>query len=108
MHRARHAFPASDLLGAVDAGRADITLALGRDLGRFRDDEPGARALGIIEGVELGRHVAGAGAAPSERRHDDAVREPERSDVYGGEESWRGLGAVLHGEPILRERSGAV
>jgi hypothetical protein len=28
-----HAFPACDLLGAVDTRRADIALALGRDLG---------------------------------------------------------------------------
>src|SRR5215510_4760869 len=32
-----HAFPACDLLGAVDTRRADIALALGRDLGCFRD-----------------------------------------------------------------------
>src|SRR5262249_38873480 len=34
-----HAFPACDLLGAVDTRRADIALALGRDLGCFQDDE---------------------------------------------------------------------
>jgi hypothetical protein len=30
-----HAFPTCDLLGAVDTWRADIALALGRDLGCF-------------------------------------------------------------------------
>src|SRR5262245_49836690 len=42
-----HAFPACDLLGAVDTRRADIALALGRDLGCFRDDESGAGPLGV-------------------------------------------------------------
>ena len=35
LDRAGHAFPACDLLGAVDTRRADIALALGRDLGCF-------------------------------------------------------------------------
>src|SRR5262249_23782019 len=60
-----HAFPACDLLGAVDTRRADIALALGRDLGCFRDDESGAGPLGVIQRAQRGGHVAGARTASS-------------------------------------------
>src|SRR5215813_9291755 len=94
-----HAFPTCDLLGAVDTWRADIALALGRDLGCFRDDEPGAGPLGIIQGAQRSRHIAGAGAASSQGRHDNAVRQRERSNFDWGEEFPRApCGQVLHGE----------
>ena len=60
-----HAFPAFDLLLAVNAGRRDVALAIWRDLGRLCDDKAGTRALGVIERTELGRYVAGTGAAAS-------------------------------------------
>src|SRR5262249_50412602 len=102
MDSTSHAFPTCDLLGAVDAWRANIALALGRDLGCFRDDEPGAGPLGVIQGAQRSRHIAGAGAAASQRRHDNAVRKRERSYFDGGEEFPRALcGKLLHGA-ILR------
>src|SRR5262249_9232082 len=54
-----HAFPTCDLLGAVDTWRANIALALGRDLGCFRNDEPRAGSLGIIQSAQQGWHIAG-------------------------------------------------
>ena len=104
-----HALPASDLLGAVDAGCRDIALAFRRDLRRFGDDQPCACALSVIERVERGRHVAGAGAAPRQGRHDDAVGALQRSDLDRGEQVRPGLGgAVLHGKSPERQGEGAL
>src|SRR5262249_51264500 len=98
-----HAFPACDLLCAVDTRRADIALALGRDLGCFRDDESGAGPLGVIQRAQQGGHVAGARAASSQGRHDNTVRQRERSYFDGGEEIPRGLSReVLHEAILLR------
>src|SRR6516225_7576148 len=98
-----HAFPACDLLGAVDTRRADIALALGRDLGCFRDDESGAGPLGVIQRAQRGGHVAGARTTSSQGRHDNTVRQRERSYFDGGEEIPRGLsGEVLHEAILLR------
>src|SRR5262249_41228031 len=83
--------------------RADIALALGRDLGCFRDDESGAGPLGVIQRAQRGGHVAGARAASSQGRHDNTVRQRERSYFDGGEEIPRGLsGVVLHEAILLR------
>src|SRR5262249_24043850 len=102
MDRISHAFPTCDLLDGVDTWRADIALALGRDLGCFRDDEPGAGPLGVIQGTQRSRHIAGAGAASSQGRHDNAVRQRERSYLDGGEEFLRAIcGQVLHGAILL-------
>src|SRR5215831_1007741 len=98
-----HAFPACDLLGAVDTRRADIALALGRDLGCFRDDESGAGPLSVIQRAQRGGHVAGARAASGQGRHDNTVRQRERSYFDGDEEIPRGLsGEVLHEAILLR------
>src|SRR5262245_33197390 len=98
-----HAFPACDLLGAVDTRRADIALAFGRDLGCFRDDKSGAGPLGIIQRAQRGGHVAGVRAASGQGRHDNTVRQRERSYFDGGEEIPRGLsGEVLHETILLR------
>src|SRR5215469_5155860 len=101
-----HAFPACDLLGAVDTRRADIALALGRDLGCFRDDESGAGPLGVIQRAQRGGHVAGARPASSQGRQDYTVRQRVRSSFDGGEEIPRGVsGDVLSGPMLLsRER----
>src|SRR5215470_11385061 len=88
---------------AVDTRRADIALALGRDLGCFRDDESGAGPLGVIQRAQRGGHVAGARTASSQGRHDNTVRQRERSYFDGGEEIPRGLsGEVLHEAILLR------
>src|SRR5215467_4181179 len=102
MDSTSYAFPTCDLLGAVDAWRANIALALRRDLGCFRDDEPSAGPLGVIQGAQRSRHIAGAGAASSQGRHDNAVRQRERSYFDGGKEFPRALcGQVLHGAILL-------
>src|SRR5262249_24419373 len=98
-----YAFPACDLLGAVDTRRADIALALGGDLSCFRDDESGAGPLGVIQRAQRGGHVAGARTASSQGGHDNTVRQRERSYFDGGEEIPRGLsGEVLHVAILLR------
>src|SRR5262245_34039288 len=99
-----HAFPAFDLLGAVDTRRADIALALGRDLSCFRDDESGASPLGVIQRAQRGGHVAGARTASSQGRHDNTVRQRERSYFDGGEEIPRGFSGELLHEAILLRR----
>jgi hypothetical protein len=71
-----HTFPALDLLSAVNSRSRDVALTLWRDLGRFGNNEPGAGALGVIEGVQLRRHVAGTGTAARKRRHDKAIGKP--------------------------------
>src|SRR5215813_12033799 len=92
-----HAFPTCDLLGPVDTWRADIALAIGRDLGCFRYDEPSAGPLGVIQGAQRSRHIAGASAASSQGRHDNAIRQRERSNFDRGEEFPRALcDQVLH------------
>ena len=97
VYRLGHAFPAFDLLGAVNTGRGDIALPLWRDLRCFRNDQSRAGALGIIESVERMRDVSRPGAAPRQGRHDDAVPELQTSNADGTEEivSFSG-GAVLH------------
>src|SRR4051812_18588063 len=82
-------FPALDLLGRVDARRARIADGLGRNIGGFGDDQPAlAGALAVIGGVHRLGNVAGlAGAQPRERRHDDAMRERDRAEREGLEES---------------------
>src|SRR5436190_14058453 len=63
------AFPAGDLLVAVNARRARIADALRRYLRRFADDQSGAGALGIIGRIERPRRVAAAGPVAGHRRH---------------------------------------
>src|SRR5262249_19615362 len=57
----------------------------------FRNDEPGAGALGIVEGVQLVWHVLRPGAAARQRCHDDTVPEREWSYFDRAEE----IGAVI-------------
>jgi hypothetical protein len=73
MHGTGHLLPAGDLLGAVNAGRLRIALALGRDLGRLGNDCASAGALGVIAGIQVVRHIASGSAATGQRRHHDAI-----------------------------------
>src|SRR5262249_14799316 len=59
--------------------------------------------LGVIQRAQRGGHVAGARTASSQGRHDNTVRQRERSYFDGGEEIPRGLsGEVLHEAILLR------
>ncbi len=74
MHGIRHLAPAGDLLRTVDAGSPGITLAPRFDLRAFADHQAGARPLAIIQGHQVGRHIAGlCGALARQRRQHDAV-----------------------------------
>src|SRR5262249_27537329 len=86
VHRFRHAFPTLDLLLAMNSGRRDVTLTLWHDLCRFRNNQTGAGALGIIKSIQLGRHIAGSGTATRERRHGDTIRKPQRPNFDGAKE----------------------
>src|SRR5690606_226164 len=84
--RLRHEAPTADLLVGVDAGRRNIALPLGRDLRGLGDDQPRARALSIVEGIERGWDVAFAGAAARQGRHYDPVVEMQGSELDGGKD----------------------
>ena len=85
MHCVGHAPPPCDLLGAVDAGRIDIALALGADLRSLGDDQSRARALPVVLDREAGGHLPGRSAVTGQRRHDDAVGKVELTDADGVE-----------------------
>jgi hypothetical protein len=61
--------PAGDLLGRPDAWRADVALALGADVGGFRDDEAGGGALSVVGRLQL----AGTPASSARERVSGAM-----------------------------------
>ena len=81
VNRLGHAFPALDLLSAVNSGGGDVALALWCDLGRFRDDKAGAGALRIVEGVQLRWHIAGSRTTTRQWRHDDTIVKLQRPNL---------------------------
>ena len=80
MHCVRDLAPAGDLLRRMNSRRAQIALAQGTDLGRFADDQAGAGALRIVGGMQVGGNIAVRGAVARQRRHRDAVGEPQGTD----------------------------
>ena len=86
VNRLGHQTPSSHLLGVVDAWRERVALALGRNLGRFGDDERGGGPLRIIVSVHRVGHIARLGAArPGHRRHHDAMGRLAAADTNRGE-----------------------
>jgi len=81
MHRVGHHLPAGHLRVVVDARRSRIALALRRDLRGFADDQPGARALGIIGGADLAGDIARARTIARHRRHHHAIGELQRAEA---------------------------
>src|ERR1700730_1467129 len=67
--------PAFDLLGGMNAGSRNISLCLRRNLGCFRNDQAGAGALSVVQGVQGLRRVPFPRPAPRERRHENTVLE---------------------------------
>src|SRR5215469_2778434 len=58
MHRSRDLAPRGDMLGKIDAGSSDISLADPRYLRRLADDQPRQASLRVIErGKPAGRPV---------------------------------------------------
>ena len=68
-------FPAFDLLDGMNAGGRDISLCFRRNLGCFRNDQAGAGALSVLQGVQGLRRVPFPSPAPGERRHENTVLE---------------------------------
>ena len=83
MHGIGDLAPAGHLFGVVDAWRAGVALALGRDLGALGDDHARAGALAVILHHQGAGHVAGVGPAARERRHDDAVAQLQGAELRG-------------------------
>ncbi len=81
--RVAHLTPSGDLLGGVDPGRQQIPLTVFGRLRALRDDEGQRRALGVVDGVEPGRHALGSGAVPGHRRHGETVREGDVTQLDG-------------------------
>ncbi|KAG1059351.1 hypothetical protein G6F40_018148 [Rhizopus arrhizus] len=74
MHSVGHAAPAGHLRRGAKPRRARITLAHGRDIGAFADDQPGAGALGVVVRHQRVGFVARLGGARAGHgRHHDAV-----------------------------------
>src|SRR4029077_15267774 len=81
VHGVGDAFPAGDLFGPVNAGRARIADALWRDLCGFADDQSGTGALGIVRRVEQPRYIAASGAIARHRRHHDPIDQLQRTEL---------------------------
>ena len=73
VHRLGGEAPAGDLLWRPDAGRADVALALGADVGGFRDDEAGGGTLSVVGRLQLAGDAGIVGTRAGQRRHDDAI-----------------------------------
>ena len=67
--------PAFDLLGGMNARSRNISLCLGLNLRCFRNDQAGAGALSVVQGVQGLRRVPFPSPAPRERRHENTVLE---------------------------------
>jgi hypothetical protein len=76
VHRLRNPAPRLHLLATVDARSPGVTLALHRHLRCFAQDQRCGCALRIVAG---GKRVWHIGPRAGQRRHDDAMRQVERT-----------------------------
>jgi len=81
MHRIGDPAPCGDLVGPVEARRADDAVGLVGDLRAFGDDQPGGRALDVIVAHYVRGHVVFGGAGARHRRHHDTVGKRETLEV---------------------------
>ena len=82
VHGPGRQLPAGNLFGGMQAGRPGVPLSLGRDLRRFRDDQPRAGALAVIFRHQRGGDISRLqGARPGHGGHDDAVFQRQRTDA---------------------------
>ncbi len=79
--------PAGDLIVGPQPRRVGPAEAFAADPGRFGNDQAGAGALRIIERHQLVGHALTPGARPGQRRHDEAVRQLDRAELKGIEQS---------------------
>src|ERR1700732_1070174 len=80
--------PAFDLLGGMNAGSRNISLCLRRNLGCFRNDQAGAGALSVVQGVQGLRHVPFPSSAPRGRRAENTVVEGQSAEFEWAKEIW--------------------
>ncbi|CPJ02967.1 Uncharacterised protein [Bordetella pertussis] len=90
VHRVRHAPPAGQLFGRVQPRHVRVALALVGNGGGFGDDQAGAGALHVVGGRQGRRHGIGRTVA-RQRRHHDAVGEPQLAGVQRLEQRGHGL-----------------
>src|SRR5215469_6592092 len=81
VHGRGDAFPAGDLLGAVNTRSARIADPLRRYLRRLGDDQSGAGALGIVGGIKRPGRIAWAGPIAGHRRHHYAIGQLKRTEL---------------------------
>ncbi len=103
MDRVGHLFPAGDLLRSKDPWRSQVTLALGRHLGAFADDQAGAGPLAVVLGHQGRGCIASARAAAGHRCHYHAVVQGQLADLSAGQQKIET--DVSHDSP-LRDRVG--
>ena len=78
--------PGGDLPARVDARRRRIAVAVRADRGAFRDDQSRTGSLAVVVGHQLGGQAARCGSHAGEGRHDNAIRQVERTGRPRGEE----------------------
>ena len=87
MHGVCDQAPSAHLIRAPQSGGIGIAKAVSTDRGRFRDDQSGRSPLGIVFGLQRGRHVIDRPSAHAgERRHDDAIGQIQIAHADWGKE----------------------
>jgi hypothetical protein len=107
VHRTRHQLPTLDLGVGVKPRRRGVSRSARRDLRRLADDQPRRRPLGVVLGVQRVRNIAGARAAPGERRHEHSVGERVRADADRRENIDAHRSIVAPPPPALLDRRAA-
>ena len=100
MHRVGDVLPARDLLGRVDAGRADIADALRADLRALGDHQAGGGALHVVGGGQRVRDIAFKRAAARHRRQHEPVVQRDGAQAVRREQG--GLRRGRDGEVAAR------
>src|ERR1700722_14840820 len=80
--------PASYLFCRANSRGMGVARGIIPDCRSFRDDATRRSALGVILGVQRGRHIVGSGTHPRERRHNDSIPKLDGSELYRTEEGF--------------------
>lgn len=86
VHRLGDVAPASDLLGAVDAGFGGKAGGVRQHHGALADHQPGAGPLGVVLGHQGRGYMVGGGAAAGQGGHQHPVGQQQRPQGQGSEQ----------------------
>jgi len=87
MHGVCDQAPSAHLIRAPQSGGIGKAKAVSTDRGRFRDDQSSRSTLGIVFGLQRGRHVIHRPSAHAgERCHDDAIGQIQIAHTEWGKE----------------------